>query len=109
MTREEVAQMIEAIGIPYAYYQFTEDTAAPPPFICYYYSEQTPFPADNINYIDIENLSIELYTSEKDFELEDSISNALTENEIPFTRYESYIDSEKLIMNTWESEVLING
>lgn len=109
MTRIEVAKMIESIGVPYAYYQFPEGTETQPPFICFYFSGDVNFSADNICYIDIETLIVELYTKEKNFELEQKIRDALRTNEIPHTRYESYIDSEKLIMNTFESEVLLNG
>lgn len=108
MTYEEINTMIESIGIEYAYYQFLKDTAVPPPFICFYYPEQNGFFADNSNYAKQERLIIELYTNEKDFELEDKVRETLNENEIPFVRYESYIDTEKLYMNTFESEVFIN-
>ena len=29
MTTSEVAQMVAEVGVPYAYYQFTNDTAQP--------------------------------------------------------------------------------
>ena len=109
MTYEQISTMIESIGVEYAYYQFPEGTAVAPPFICFYYPERDDMFADNINYVKIERLIIELYTKEKNFELEDAIEAKLTENEIPFVRYESYIDTEQLIMNTFESEVYING
>lgn len=109
MTYEDVNTMIESMGIEYAYYQFPEGTAVAPPFICFYYPERDDFYADNSNYVKIERLIIELYTKEKDFDAEELIETALTSNEIPYTRYESYIDTEQLYMNTFESEVLING
>ena len=108
MTYEEINTMIESIGVEFAYYQFPEGTAVAPPFICFYYPERDDFFADNINYAKVERLIIELYTKEKEFTLEDSIEAKLKENEIPFIRYESYIDTEQLIMNTFESEVFIN-
>lgn len=109
MTYEEVSTMIESIGVESAYYQFPEGTAVAPPFICFYYPERDDFYADNSNYVKIERLIIELYTKEKEFDLEDLIEQTLNAKEIPFTRYESYIDTEQLIMNTFESEVAING
>lgn len=109
MTTQEVSSLIASIGIPYAYYQFDEDTARPTPFICFYYPEEVEFIADNINYIKLMVLRIELYTDEKDFTLENRIESLLIENELPFTHYESYIDSEKMLMQTYETEVYING
>lgn len=109
MTYEQISTMIESIGVEFAYYQFPEGTAVAPPFICFYYPERDDFFADNTNYVKVERLIIELYTKEKDFTLEDLIEAKLKEHEIPFIRYESYIDTEQLIMNTFESEVYING
>ena len=42
MTRQEVAQMIAEMGIPYAYYQFPHGTEQAPPFVCFFYSQALP-------------------------------------------------------------------
>lgn len=109
MTYNEIADMIKEIGIPSSYYQFEEDTAVPPPFICYYYPEQNGFYADDITYARRERLVIEIYTRGKDVSLEGKVQEVLTKNRMPFRRYESYIDTERLYMNTYETEVFING
>lgn len=109
MTYQEVSQLIRGIGLPYAYYQFDEDTARPTPFICFYFPNEVGFYADNINYAKLMVLRIELYTDEKDFIMEDTIETLLKDNELPYTHYESYIDSEKMLMQTYETEVYING
>lgn len=109
MTYEQISDMIKSFGIKYAYYQFPEGTAVAPPFICFYYESSDDLMADNINYVKVENLIIELYTNTKDIALETLIGATLNAHEIPYRRYESYIDSEKLYMNTYESEVIING
>ena len=108
-TYEEINTLINSLDIEYAYYQFPEGTAVAPPFICFYYPERDDLFADNSNYVKVERLIIELYTKEKDFDLEARIEALHRDNEIPYVRYESYIDTEQLIMNTFESEVLING
>ena len=109
MTYEQISQMIESMGVAYAYYQFPENTKQAPPFICFYYPEMNGFYADNKVYAKQVQLVIELYTNKKDFALEESVEAVLNDNEIPFAKYESYIDSEKLYMQTYESEVFING
>lgn len=93
--------------VPYAYYQFSEDTAQPPPFICFYYSGDNDFLADNSNFKRIAVLVIELYTDEKDFALEKAVENALASNELVYSKAESYIDSEKMLMVTYETNVVI--
>ena len=109
MTTVQIADMVESFGIPFAYYQFEKDTARPCPFVCFYYSDSNDVLADNENYAKVKNLVIELYTDQKEFELEETIESILNQNEIVYDHYESYIDSEKMLMQTYESEVYING
>lgn len=109
MTYEEIATMVSSIGVPYAYYQFTEDTAKPPPFVCFYYPGDNDFKADDSNYATIRPLTIELYTDNKDFTLEATAETILTANGLPFSREETYIDTEKMYMITYQTEVVING
>lgn len=109
MTTKEVSKMIADIGIPNAYYQFSEATAKPPPFICFYYPASADFMADNINYAKINALTIELYTDNKDFDLEQQVEAALIAHELPFTREETYIDTQRMYMVIFNTEVLINA
>ncbi len=109
MTLQEVSQFIESLGIPASYYQFDEDTAVPPPFICWYYPESDDFLADDRNYQKINALTIELYTDARDFGLEATIESALTEAGFVFSWDETFIDSEKMHLTTYYTEVLINA
>ena len=109
MTYTEIAQMVASIGVPYAYYQFTEDTAKPPPFVCFYYPGDDDLKADNSNYAKIRPLTIELYTDNKDFDLEATVEGVLAANGLPFSRDETYIDTEKMHLVTYQTEVVING
>lgn len=107
MTYQEIKTMIEGVGVPFAYYQFPE-TGQTPPFICFYYSDDNDPKADNTNYAKIERLVIELYTAEKEFELEAAIERTLKNAELSWSKNEVYIDSEKMIMNVYETDVIIN-
>lgn len=107
MTREEVAAMVSAVGIPYAYYQFDDKTAADPPFICFFYGNSEDLVADNQNYQTIERLYIELYTDEKDFNLEATVEGILKNWGLPFYKSEEHIDSEKLYEVVYETTVII--
>ena len=109
ITYQDINNLIASIGVPYAYYQFPEGTGVAPPFICFYYDQQIGFAADNTNFAKPEHLVIELYTNNKDFQLEAQIEKALNDIGLVYSRMESYIDSEKLFLQTFESEVLING
>lgn len=109
MTTQEVSDMIFSIGIPHAYYQFSEATAKPPPFICFYYPNSVDLMADNINYAKINALTIELYTDSKDFELEKQVEDVLAAHELPYTREETYIDTERMYMVIYYTEVFIDN
>lgn len=109
MTREEIATMIESIGVPFAYYQFSKATAKPCPFICFYYQGSADEGADNINYVHVDRLIIELYTDNKDFQLEDRVGEVLNSHGLFYNREEAYIDTERMYEVIYESEVIING
>lgn len=109
MTYKEIASMIESIGLPYAYYQFSEDTAEAPPFVVFFYSHTADQYADDLNYQRIEQLNVELYTSEKDFEIEARIEKLLNDHGLTYYREENYLDSEKMYQIAYEMEVMING
>lgn len=109
MTREEVCQMVQSIGLPFAYFEFTEDTAQAPPFVVWFFASDTDVKADNCNYCDKEVLAIELYTKIRDFEQEKAIEDILTANGFCYSKEPNFIDSEKMWQIAYESEVIING
>ena len=109
MTREEIADMIEEMGLPWAYYQFEEDTAQPTPFIVFFYSNNDGFFADNSNYANVEVLNVELYTDTRDFDQEAAVEAVLDEYGFTYNKEPAYIDDEKMWQIAYEMEVLING
>ncbi len=109
MSYEEIYTMISSFGFPAAYNHFPESTAKEPPFVCFYYPSSSDYMADNINYQKINELYIELYTASKDFAAEKAIEDKLREHGLGYERTETYLDSEKLYMQLYTMEVLING
>lgn len=116
MTYKEVYTLVSSIPngqdtIPCAYRMFPDDDPSnpppQPPFLVYYYEGSDDLMADNTNYQTIRPLTLELYTDNKDFALEHAVEDALTSHDMPFTRYESYIKSERMYMVSYETEVII--
>ena len=107
MTYTQIAQMIGSVGLPFAYYQFPEDTGQEPPFICFYYPQNNDMHADDSNYQKIEHLIIELYTDSKDFEAEASVESVLRENGLSWSRSETWIDSERMHEVIYETDVVV--
>ena len=99
--------MIETIGVPSAYYQFPEGTGQPTPFICFYFSGDNDFKADDSNYQKIEHLMVELYTDNKDFGLEAAVERVLASQGMVWARSEEYIDTERMNMVTYEMDIVI--
>ena len=107
MTYKEVATMIAGFGLPYAYYQFPEGTDQACPFVCFYFNSSNDLAADDTNYQKIRPLVIELYTDNKDFAAEATIEAALNSSGLVYAREESYIDSERMYMVTFMTEIVI--
>ena len=108
MTREEVDTLVAGIGLPYAYYQFKEGTKRAAPYIIFFYSLNRDIYADNSNFVDREQLNIELYTKTRDFDLEKTVEDVLKLNGFSYYKEYSYIDSEHIWQIAYEMEVIIN-
>lgn len=109
MTTTEIAALIESMGLPSAYNHFPDKAAPPLPYICFYYDQPHNFNADNTTHQKVASLSIELYTANKDLTSEAAVEDVLVANDLPYTNTETYIDSEKMYLNLYETEVILNG
>lgn len=107
MTYKEVATMISGWNIPFAYYEFPNNTEQTCPFICFFFERDNDLAADNTNFQRIRPLSIELYTDNKDFELEATIETALNNAGLVYSREETYLDVEKMYMVTFMTDIVI--
>ena len=107
MTPQEVNSMVESVGIPSAYYQFADDTWQQPPFVCFFYGDNNDVIADNTNYVKVERLFVELYTDEKDFALEKTVEATLNNYGIVFDKSEGYIDSERMHVTVYQSDIVL--
>lgn len=105
MTLTQLNTLLKATGYPVAYLQFkvTPNNPAPkPPFITYLVDSSENFFADNVTYSKANNVSIELYTNNKDLSAESKLESLLDENEISYDSYETYIESENLYQKNYE-------
>ena len=107
MTYKEISNMIASMGVPYAYHQFPEGTEQATPFICFYFTYNNDLAAENSNYQKIERLVIEVYTDNKNFTLEHTVESILNANGLVFTKNEEFIDSERMLEEIYETDVII--
>lgn len=106
MTYSEIATMISTTGLPYAYDRFPNDIAPEPPYIVFNLPQSNDFGADNINYVSIDTLNIELYTSDKDYITESSVEAILNANGLFYEKTEAYIRNEHLFQISYVCEVV---
>lgn len=109
MTYQEIYSMLAETDVPVAYYQFKEGTGQAPPFICFYYPGSNDAYADDRNYQRITDLTIELYTDEKDFALEEALEEVLDTNGFAYAKEETYIDTEKMYEVIYTTDVVITS
>ena len=65
MTYEEINEMMQEIGMPFAYHHFAEGESPKPPFVIFLSPGEDTFGADNLMYHSFKQLDVELYTDEK--------------------------------------------
>lgn len=108
MRLQSLDSLMKGIGLPCAYYAFPKPGAAPP-YLVYYSPGRDDLMADNINYSFIMELTIELYTSSKRWDLETTVEEALTAAGLAYGKNEAVIESDGLYQITYTTEVLIDG
>lgn len=101
MTFKDIGDRLVTTGLPVAYRHFKEDT--PLPAIVYFVSEVNTFAADDKMYVSSDHIVIELYTTVRSPEIEASVETAL--DDIYWTKYITYLDSEKCYEIIYELEV----
>lgn len=107
MTYQNVATMLNSVGIPTAYHHFDKGSGQEPPFICFFYESSADMYADDSNYQKIENLVVELYTDNKDFALEQRLEGVLRDAGLTWSRDETYISTERMYEVVYNIVVII--
>ena len=105
MTIENLVEMLQKTGIPFAYDHFAEGESPEPPFICYLLPGSNNFAADGKVYFKINQVRIELYTDSKDLVVERKVEMVMDESGIFYNKSEVWIQSEKLYEVLYSFEV----
>ncbi len=72
------------------------------PFVCYMETSSDNFAADNQVYNKAKNVDIELYTENKDIELEASLEAVLDGADIFYESDDNYLDDEKCYQRIYQ-------
>jgi len=109
MTQTDLFNALVSLGMPVAYGQFIGTPKNPvpaPPFICYQFTDDADFKADNQNYIEISNFQIELYTPKKDLTKEQLVQDKLKELRLPYSKLEAWLDTEKMWQILYKIQIM---
>jgi hypothetical protein len=103
---DKLLELMAEIDIPSAYDHFAEGESPDPPFIIYLLPGSDNFAADGKVYFRITEVHIELYTDEKNPEVEALVEAVLDAHGIFYDKTEVWIDSEKLyeVLYSFETE-----
>ncbi|MBS7578456.1 MULTISPECIES: hypothetical protein [unclassified Enterococcus] len=103
MTLNELRALLNTIAIPVKYRAFKVGEAPSLPYVLFYVdSNEGTLKADNYNYAKVSNVTIELYSEEKDVELEEKLEAILDSNKIEYDTYESYLNTEDMYEVAYE-------
>lgn len=107
MTLEQVAELIESIGLPWCYSHFAQTPALP--YVVYYYPSENDVHADDSNYVNRRQMHVELFTATKDPDTEADVEAALRGAGLTWYKQTDFLNDETLYQTTYEMEVIING
>ena len=95
MKEIEINSLLNTMNIPVAYDHFKADDTIPP-FILYRNDDTDTFKADDKTYYKENNYIIDLTTIKKQPDLEEQLETLFDSNNIPYEKFEDYIESEKI-------------
>jgi len=104
MTQAELYQALKSIGYPVAYGSFSGPVTSP--FIVYQFAYSNDMMADNVNYVAIDDFQVELYTTKKDLAAEQKVQDKLKELGLPYRKFETYLDTERMYQILYEIQIL---
>lgn len=103
MKHEDIYELLKTLDIPVTYDHFVTNKEVNPPFIAYREIAPDTFKADGKTYYRPYEFEIELVTEKKDVQLERSIEELLTQNNIPYDiNTEVWDEDERIYHNFYE-------
>lgn len=105
MTLPDLKGILKELNLPIAYRCFAPGQVPALPYIVYYVDEDIGFYADDTVYYEGYAVTIEVYTDQKDLQLEEKVKELLNSNELTYESYESFLDSENMYLKAYEIEI----
>lgn len=109
MTYDEIVEMMQETGLPFAYDHFNEGESPDPPFCVFLFPSSDNFAADGAVFQKIDELHIELYTDLKQPDVEAKVEKVLDSHGLFYDKSEVWIAQERLYEVLYSMEVLNGG
>ena len=109
MNLMEFKAELEQLEIPIQYQAFASGHAPELPYLIFYENDSDNIFADNHNYFDVLNIACELYTDNKDIELETKFQKLLYDLEIQYNSTETFIDSENMYLKAYDVQITFDS
>lgn len=101
---ERLMEQLRNLGYPVAYNTFKKRHS--PPFITVLYINNNDLMADNINYVDVKNFQIELYTDKYYPPIEKEVENLLKSIGLAYDKSQVPIPDEDLYQTVYEISLI---
>ena len=105
MTLPELKALLGTLKLPITYHHWAVGQVPPLPYILYYADEDNNFYADDQVYFEGYAVTIEIYSKEKNLELETKVKELLNNNKIPYGSYEDFLDTENMYLKAYEINI----
>ena len=105
MTLQDLYTLLSVTEYPVAYHSFQASNITPipkPPYIVYLVDDTDNFGADNKVYHKTTNITVELYTANKNITAEQALEDVFDGAEIFYNKSETYIESEEMFQISYE-------
>ena len=109
MNLMEFKAELEKLDIPIQYRAFSVGQAPELPYLIFYENDSDNVFADNSNWFDVLNVVCELYTDNKDIELETKLQKLFYYNEIEYNSTETFIDSENMYLKAYDVQITFDS
>ena len=104
MTLADLYTQLATLEMPLAYHRHTGPVSVP--FLVYRFDGSDDLMADNHNYAEISDITIELYANKKDTAAEALVEDKLKELRLPYVKREVWIETEELFMTLYEVTII---
>lgn len=104
MTYQELFSSLETLGYPVAYDTFKKQQKTP--FITILYKNNDDLMADDINYVDIKNFQVELYTEKYYPPVEKEIETLFKNRGITYEKFQTYLKKDNLYQTVYRIKII---